>query len=475
MNFIKKAKDIIYRNLFDDDLEMWHKLLNLILMALLLGTFISLTICVIADMNPIGNLTMAVVLLVILFALWLSNGRKNPKLAAIFVTALTNFILMPILYVYNGGLHSGMPIWQLMGLLFSWLVLKGKIGVIMFILNYSVALGTIGFGMMFPEKIHPLGSDTLVAIDIAQSVFVATCIIGIIFKYNSYIYEKQRKHLMEQDMELRNAVEDAKKANQAKSDFLAHMSHEIRTPINSVLGMDEMILRETTEPEIAEYATNIQSAGHTLLSIINDILDFSKIESGKMEIIPSEYHMMSLLNDCYNLVAMRAKEKDIKIIFQNNESLPSKLYGDEVRIRQIILNLMTNGVKYTKEGSVKLSIDWERKNDDEMLLKISVTDTGSGISQENMNKLFKSFQRIEEKKNRNVEGTGLGLTITKQLIDLMNGTITVESEYGKGSTFYVEVPQAIVSEKPLGNFASKYVYNVTSGKEIKRQSEKIVF
>ncbi|MBO5210265.1 MAG: response regulator [Lachnospiraceae bacterium] len=250
---------------------------------------------------------------------------------------------------------------------------------------------------------------------------------------------------------------EAQRANQAKSEFLANMSHEIRTPINAVLGMDEMILRESKDEEIRGYATDIRSAGQTLLSLINDILDFSKIESGKIEILPVKYDVASLLNDSYNMVAMRAKEKQLKFSLENEETIPSVLYGDEIRIRQIWTNLMTNAVKYTKEGSVTIKISWKKQEDNRMLLICAVEDTGVGISQENQKLLFESFQRIEEKKNRNIEGTGLGLTITKQLVDLMGGTIRVESEYGKGSIFTVEIPQTIVKDVPLGDFAKKYI------------------
>lgn len=245
-------------------------------------------------------------------------------------------------------------------------------------------------------------------------------------------------------------------SSEAKARFLAHMSHEIRTPINAVLGMDEMILRESNEENIREYAQDIQSAGRSLLSLINDILDFSKIESGKMEIIPIEYDLSSLLNDCYNMIALRAKEKELDFRIENNPRLPKKLYGDEMRVRQIIINLLSNAVKYTKKGSVVLKVDgtWEGN---EMLLKISVSDTGKGISIEDQKKLFHSFQRVDEKNNRNVEGTGLGLAITSLLVQQMDGTISVESEYGKGSVFQVKIVQKVCSEDPVGDLAGKYV------------------
>lgn len=246
-------------------------------------------------------------------------------------------------------------------------------------------------------------------------------------------------------------------ASESKARFLASMSHEIRTPINAVLGMDEIILNECTQDNIREYATDIKSAGKTLLSLVNDILDFSKIESGKMEIIPGEYEISSLISDCYNMVNMRAKEKNLKLTIKNDKTLPKRLLGDEVRIRQIIINLLNNAVKYTNEGEVTLSVSGKIFENDTVLLCVSVADTGIGIAQENLDKLFESFQRVEEAHNRNIEGTGLGLAIAKQLVELMDGNIHVKSTYGEGSVFTVEIPQKIVSLEPVGDISLRYM------------------
>lgn len=260
-----------------------------------------------------------------------------------------------------------------------------------------------------------------------------------------------------------NEKQKAIYANESKARFLANMSHEIRTPINAVLGMDEMILRESTEQNIREYAADIQSAGKSLLALINDILDFSKIESGKMEIVPVEYELSSLLCDCYNMVVMRAQEKNLALTVENDGTLPNRLYGDEIRVRQVIVNLLTNAVKYTREGSVVLSVQGKRMENSRLLLQISVQDTGIGITEENCAKLFDSFQRVDEEKNRSIEGTGLGLAITRQIVELMQGSISVESEYGKGSVFSVEIPQNIIGDCPIGEFAAGIATSIQEG------------
>lgn len=245
---------------------------------------------------------------------------------------------------------------------------------------------------------------------------------------------------------LKEARIEANVASEAKSKFLANMSHEIRTPINAVLGMDEILLRECKDDDIREYALNIRSAGESLLSIINDVLDFSKIESGKLDIINVEYNLVDIVDAARNLIELRAKDKNLDFSIERGEYLPTKLIGDENRVRQIMVNFLTNAVKYTESGSVTLKVSFDSTDEIHGVLTISVKDTGMGITEEGMKHLFDSFQRLDENKNRNIEGTGLGLSITKRLVELMGGTIEVQSEYGKGSMFIVHIPQVIVDK-----------------------------
>ena len=251
---------------------------------------------------------------------------------------------------------------------------------------------------------------------------------------------------------LKEAAEAAIQAEQAKSRFLSNMSHEIRTPINAVLGMNEMILREYKDEQLISYAENIQSSGKTLLFLINDILDMSKIESGKMEIVPTEYEMADIITDLWNVICLRAQEKSLTIDFILDETLPRTLFGDEVRIKQIVTNLLTNAVKYTPKGGVELHAAYRKTGEDKIDLIISVKDTGIGIRQEDMGKLFESFRRLDEETNRHIEGTGLGMNITMSLLELMGGDMKVESEYQKGSTFTVTIPQKVLKFEPTGDF-----------------------
>lgn len=254
-------------------------------------------------------------------------------------------------------------------------------------------------------------------------------------------------------------------ASESKGKFLANMSHEIRTPINAILGMNAMILRESTDSKIKEYAIDIQNASQSLLALINDILDFSKIESGKLELLPIEYDFSSMIHDIINMISMKAEAKDLKVDLYVDQDLPSRLWGDDVRIRQILINLLNNAVKYTEKGSVTLRVTGNI-TEDMIVLHFTVEDTGIGIREEDIAKLFEDFKRIDEERNRHIEGTGLGMSIAVQLLEMMESKLQVESVYGHGSTFSFQLKQKIVDKEPIGNLeerirqqATDYSYN----------------
>lgn len=282
---------------------------------------------------------------------------------------------------------------------------------------------------------------------IFMSLIVAEIVNSLITEQNHRLLDALRKE--------KRSQQEAEAANMAKSSFLANMSHEIRTPINAILGMNEMILREEKDPAIRGYAGNIQASGNSLLSIVSDVLDISKIESGKLEIIPVDYEVNSLISDCCNMAAGRAKAKELELLVECADNVPMKLCGDETHIRQIIVNLLTNAVKHTEKGTVKLIVSG-RFTDGGFVLKVDVSDTGIGIAEENLPQLFTQFQRFDLQRNRNIEGTGLGLSIVKRLCDLMSGTITARSVLGSGSTFTVELPQKVVDSTPCGGVNLNY-------------------
>lgn len=282
-------------------------------------------------------------------------------------------------------------------------------------------------------------------------VFGLLLILFIIGGTYLYITAEKAK---ERD-ELREAKEEAENANRAKSQFLANMSHEIRTPIHAIMGMNEMVLRESKDEDIRVYASNIKSASENLLDIINGILDFSKVEAGKIEIENSEYSLGGLLNDLNNIITPMAKEKDLDFNIKVDEKLPRVLLGDVGKVRQIIINLLNNAVKYTKEGEISLVVGGDVSGE-KVDLTVRVKDTGIGIKEDNLDKLFMDFERVDLEENRNIEGTGLGLAIVYRLLQHMGGEIKVSSKYGEGTEFVVNLPQGVADVTPIGDFQVKY-------------------
>ena len=248
--------------------------------------------------------------------------------------------------------------------------------------------------------------------------------------------------------------ERAVAASEAKTVFLSNMSHEIRTPINAILGMNEMVLRESGDQTILSYSENIKSAGNTLLNLVNDILDLSKIEAGKFEIIPVDYDLSGMIHDLTNVITIRTEAKGLEFKIDIDDSIPKSLNGDEIRVKQIITNILTNAVKYTEKGSVTLKLTCKKtdRDDNRVVIRVSVIDTGIGIKPEDMRKLFTKFERIEEKRNRKIEGTGLGMSITKSLLEMMGSELEVESVYGSGSTFSFDLEQKVVAWDQIGSY-----------------------
>ena len=267
--------------------------------------------------------------------------------------------------------------------------------------------------------------------------------IMITFVLRLYKLENEKSQARKKEIEELNA---------SQNHFFSSMSHEIRTPINTIIGLNEMILREDVSSEVAEDAANIQSASKMLLHLINDILDMSKLESGQMTLSSEPYNIGDMLSDVVGMLWIRAKEKGLEFHVDLEPDMPAGYLGDEVRMKQILINVLNNSIKYTKTGSVTLSIQSEEREDGIANVIYTITDTGIGIKKENIPYLFTAFKRVDEERNKYIEGTGLGLSIVKQFVDMMGGKITVNSVYTKGSTFIIEIPQRITDESAVGEF-----------------------
>ncbi len=380
---------------------------------------------------------------VTVLALWLVYKYRKVGLAACLMGILINGCLFPAMYFVSGGMESGAPVWFVLGLVYVFLLFSGKAMYFALILTVVSLQVTYYLSWKHPGWVIPMDGSASIHMDSLLAVLMVGIAVGIIFKFYVRMYEQERKLGEEQKAEI-------ERFSESKSAFFANMSHEIRTPINTIIGLNEMTLREDISDEIAENAINIQNASKMLLALINDILDMSKIESGKMEIVPTQYETGALFSDLVNIIWIRMHEKNLEFKVDISRHLPSMLYGDEVRLKQVLTNILTNAVKYTEQGSVTLTAQSERIDANRILLRITVADTGIGIKKENLEDLFSSFRRVDQERNRKIEGTGLGLSISRQLIEMMGGQITVDSIYTKGSTFTVTVEQQVVNPRPVG-------------------------
>lgn len=460
----------LWKSFFGLDNPIRYVLFNIITCIGIIGGWIGFICSIIAGLALTQIFTIVGAEIVLLGCVIIAYRTKKTQLPATIIIVAITLVLFPIMFFTGGGTASGMPYWFAIGMVFDMLLLEGAISIIVLFLQVIMNIGCIVVSYYHPEMITQFTQESGMYIDIAQSMLIDGVAIGTIIKFQLSIYDKAINQISNQKKELELSEERANSANQAKSDFLSNMSHEMRTPINAISGMNEMILRECSDPAIKEYAANVKMASNALLSLVNDILDISKIESGKMEIVKSQYELGILIKDCYNLIKDRADSKNLELEIRVDENLPNNLCGDVVHIRQILINLLTNAVKYTSKGSIILSVNGQVE-DGYVLFRFDVEDTGMGIKKEGLSEIFDAFQRMDLKKNRNIEGTGLGLSITKQLVELMEGSISVESEYGKGSKFSVELRQEMVNDQPIGNINKKYFMKVEDASEYKRLFE----
>ena len=372
-----------------------------------------------------------------------------------FITIVVIFMfLFPIMFFKSGGYKGGMPSFYIFGILFTIFMLEGWLMFFCVWLELIIYIFTIGIAYYYPDTVIWFQSEKEIVVDVLTGVVVSSASLGVAMYLHFRIYKKQQVFLTQ-------AREEAMEANRAKSTFLANMSHEIRTPINVMLGMNEMILRESESREVVQYAKSVEKAGNYLLSLINNILDITRIESKKLDIIEEKFSLRQLVQEVCLIGAKQAEAKNLEFVVDVEETLPEYLEGDALHIKQVILNLINNAVKYTKKGKVFLKVCQEEKQ-----ISFSVKDTGIGIKKEDMEALFDMFMRADIKRHRNIEGSGLGLTIAKELCEQMGGHIQAESIYGKGSNFTVYFPLKDAGTEKIGQ------WKVVEGEPVQEKRKK---
>ena len=393
-------------------------------------------------------IVMAVLITILTFCA--IRFHKIPKIAPIITFLLVLIVIPEVIATSTDVLKSGSFMWFIAGSLYIIIIYEKKLRILF--LGIELFWAVFIYGVTYISYFLGWSSGAATKNYVPElanyissfSAFLIVC--GMVIFMVSYQMKLQKEAMNK----IRTQNEEIDSLNKAQSRFFSSMSHEIRTPINTIIGLNEVTLRENASPQINENAANIQSAGKMLLHLINDILDMSKIESGQMELTLAPYQTGSMLSDIVNMLYLRAKEKNLEFSVQVAPDLPMELIGDEMRIRQILINIINNAIKYTAEGSVSLSIECEKRDKEMANIVYSITDTGMGIKKESIPYLFTAFKRVDEEKNKHIEGTGLGLSIVKELVDLMGGKITVNSIYTKGSTFIVEIPQRISNQDAIG-------------------------
>ncbi|MBR4256954.1 MAG: response regulator [Clostridia bacterium] len=430
----------IIKRILDPDIRLKERLFQL-LSTIALAEYIIVTIYNLV----LGNFSVQIIIMLIgmaLFAGTVTFTFKSGHIrAGAVISGLLYFLIYPLTFFSSGGMYGGAPAVFAFALVYVFLITEKWERVVSLAACVLGSIACYVVSYLKPELLvrHTVPEEHIESI---LSVFLVTLLLCMLFTFVTEVYRAENRIVQRQKKE----IEDL---NNAQKRFFSHMSHEIRTPVNAIIGLNEMTLKEDVSDEVKENARNIETASRILLHTVNEILDMSKLETGCMEIIKGDYSTKSMLSDVTNVIRPRAQEKGLQYTVKTDPSFPSVICGDEVRIRQVLLNVLSNAVKYTKKGSVALSV-YGIEKDGAFYAVYDVTDTGIGIKEDSIPHLFSSFRRVDEENTHAIEGTGLGLSIVKQLLDLMGGTVSVKSEYGKGTTFIIEVPQTVTDGTPVG-------------------------
>jgi signal transduction histidine kinase/CheY-like chemotaxis protein len=434
----KKVKRFISRYFFSDALPLEGRIFNLVLGFGIVACLGAMIARIFEKVAPIVIMAVGAMILVIVITFLICNKFRSYHLGIWAALVLVCDILFPLVFFANAGVESGIAGYFVLTIALIFLLLRGRECAVMLASHLIIVLGCYLAQWFYPDLITPFSAKIQQYVDHVQIILISGVFIGLVIKYQGRIYEEEKNK--------------AEAATRVKGNFLANVSHELRTPLNAVIGLGELELRKDLPKDTYANLEKIHSSGMVLLNIINDLLDVSKIESGRFQLVPVNYRVAALISDTVNINMVRLENKPVVFRLKVNEELPATLFGDELRIRQILNNLLSNAFKYTREGAITLDVDFVRDDDSgkNIFLICRVEDTGIGIRREDLGNLFSAYNQLDIMNNRRIEGTGLGLSICKNLVEMMDGDIAVESEYGKGSVFTIRIRQAAVDASPIG-------------------------
>ncbi len=435
----------LYRALVSDEMELKERLFRIILVVgtIAVGTAILQGLTLVNAKNLM--IIYGIMFAAFTTAIILTFKYHNIELSSVLLGIVIIVLALPVIFLKGGGVNSGAGLWMCLGIFYVFIMFSGKKLITFFILTVLIDIGCYALAYIYPEQVIELATPFEKHFDSLFAVIIVGVTVGIIMKFQLKVFERERQINESQKEEL-------KALSKSKDTFFASMSHEIRTPINAIIGLNELIMRKDTTDEIQKYCRNIQNSSKLLLSLVNDILDLSQLQNNQMTLTEAEYSPKELFHSIVDVMQVSISEKDLQFAVEIDKTIPKGLYGDERRVRQIIMNLMSNAVKYTDNGSVSLTCSYEMQDEETVVLKISVADTGIGIRKEELDYLFDAFRRVDLERNHKVEGTGLGLSIVRYLLNIMGGSISVDSIYTQGSLFTVTLPQKIINKAPIGEF-----------------------
>ncbi|MBP3742309.1 MAG: response regulator [Treponema sp.] len=432
MNFLRFFKNYF----FNEKYNLQHRLLNvLILVGMIGGTLASIT-SVILGFSILSIILSICILGFCFLGLLIANTFGHPQLSVIILSLAVNNLIMPLLYITSGGIKSGMPLWITLGLVFTLLLLDGVKCWVVFSINCIGELAVIIYSILHPEIVWQPYNEIYIYIDILVATLTLVLTLAAIFKYNSYTYRKQEKDLIE-------AMIETQRATKAKSDFLSNMSHDIRTPMNAIIGFTEIAKKNLDDrKKLFDCISKITLSSEHLLNLINDVLDMTKIESGKVTFEEETFNLRTIINDIQDMMMQTLLEKKMHLHIDTTQLIDETVSCDRLRLNQVLINLVGNAIKYSNpDGNIWLSaIQLPDDNENEILVEIHVKDDGLGMSKEFVEKVFQPFEREYNSTKSGISGTGLGLTITKSIVEMMRGTISVTSELGIGSEFVITIP-----------------------------------